>query len=137
MTTNTTQTLVTDSNYLMWNGSTLTTYTSYIEKKKLNTGDVTGSSFVNSIYPIFDKVPSDASITVRVVGQNNYVDDVDLSVDDPDLKDTFTFLPNNPKSQGYKVDPRVNGRVLNYRISSSGPWRMSMMALDVKAADRR
>jgi len=137
MTTNSTQTLVTDSNYLMWNGSALASYTSYIEKKKLNTGDVTGSSLINSIYPIFDKVPNDASITIRVVGQNNYIDDVDLSADDPDLKDTFTFLPNNQKSQGYKVDPRVNGRIINYRISSTGPWRMAMMALDAKAADRR
>jgi len=137
MTTNSTQTLVTDSNYLMWDGSALASYTSYIEKKKLNTGDVTGSSFINSIYPIFDKVPNDASITIRVVGQNNYIDDVDLSTDDPDLKDTFTFLPNNQKSQGYKVDPRVNGRIINYRISSTGPWRMGMMSLDAKAADRR
>jgi len=137
MTTNTNQTLVTDSNYLMWNGSALTSYTSYVEKKKLNTGDVTGSSLISAVYPVFDKVPSDASITVRVVGQNNYVDDVDLSVDDPELKDTFTFLPNNPRAQGYKVDPRVNGRVMNYRITSGGPWRMAMMALDARAADRR
>jgi hypothetical protein len=137
MTTNSTQTLVTDSNYLMWNGSSLVTYTSYVEKKKLNTGDVTGSSFINSIYPIFDNVPNDASITIRVIGQNNYVEDVNLAVDDPDLKDTFTFLPNNQRSQGYKVDPRINGRIINYRISSTGPWRMPMMVLDAKAADRR
>jgi hypothetical protein len=137
MTTNTTQTLVTDDNYLMWNGVALDAYTSYVEKKKLNTGDVTGSTLVSTIYPIFDKVPAIASITIRVVGQNNYVDDVDLSTDAPNLKDTFVFLPNNERSQGYKVDSRVNGRVLNYRITSQDYWRLAAFALDARPADRR
>jgi len=137
MTTNTNQTLVTNNGYLMWTGSTLASYTSYLERKKLNTGDVTGSTLLSAIYPIFDTVPFDSNITIRVVGQNNYVNDIDLSVDNPDLKDTFTFLPNNERSQGYKVDPRVNGRVLNYRITSTGYWRLATFALDAKPADRR
>jgi hypothetical protein len=137
MTTDTTQTLVTDDNYLMWNGSALAPYTSYIEKKKLNTGDVTGSTLISAIYPIFDKVSYTASITIRVLGQNNYVDDLDLSVDTSNIKDTFTFLPNNERSQGYKVDPRVNGRVLNYRITSEDHWRLAAFALDARPADRR
>jgi len=137
MTTTTTQTLVTDDNYLMWNGTALAAYTSYLEKKKLNTGDLTGSSIISSIYPIFDQVPGNSNITIRVVGQNNYIDNVDLSTDDPDLKDTFTFLPNNQKSQGYKVDPRVNGRVMNYRITANDYWRLATLAIDAKPADRR
>jgi len=136
-TTTTTQTLVESSGYQMWNGTALASYTSYVEKKKLNTGDVTGSSLITALYPMFDTVPIDSNITIRVVGQNNYVKDVDLSVDDPDLKDTFTFLPNNEKSQGYKVDPKVNGRVINYRITANDYWRLAMMALDAKPADRR
>jgi len=136
-TTNTTTTLVESSGYQMWNGTALASYTSYVEKKKLNSGDVTGSSLITALYPVFDTVPNDSNITIRVVGQNNYVKDVDLSVDDPLLKDTFTFLPNNDKSQGYKVDPRVNGRVLNYRITATNYWRLAMMALDAKPADRR
>jgi len=137
MTTTTTQTLITDDNYLMWNGTALASYPSYVEKKKLNTGDVTGSVLVSSLYPIFDKVPSTSNITIRVIGQNNYVDDVDLSVDNANLKDTFTFLPNNERSQGYKVDPRVNGRVLNYRITATDYWRLATLAIDVRQADRR
>jgi hypothetical protein len=121
----------------MWNGTALASYPSYVEKKKLNTGDVTGSTLINAIYPILDKVSSTASITIRVVGQNNYVDDFDLSVDTPNIKDTFTFLPNNERSQGYKVDPRVNGRVLNYRITSNDYWRLAAFALDARPADRR
>jgi len=137
MTTTTTQTLATDDNYLMWNGTALASYSSYIEKKKLNTGDVTGSSIISAVYPIFDHVPLTSNITIRLIGQNNYVDNIDLSVDDPDLKDTFTFLPNNQKSQGYKVDPRVNGRVMNYRITANDYWRLAVLAIDAKAADRR
>jgi len=137
MTTNTTQTLVTNDGYLMWNGTALTSYESYVEKKKMNTGDMTGSTLVSSMYPIFDNVPNDANITIRVIGQNNYIKDVDLSTDGPELKNTFTFLPNNDKAQGYKVDPRINGRVINYRITSSGYWRLASFGLDVKPADRR
>jgi len=132
MTTNTTQTLVTDDSYNMWNGSNLVPFESYVEKKKLNTGDVTGSSLISSVYTIFDNVPIDANIGIYLKGQNNYVDNVTFTSDD-----LFVFEPNNQKSQGYKVDPRVNGRVMNYKISSTGYWRMSLYAFDIKTADRR
>jgi len=134
--TNSTQTLVTDDNYLMWTGSALNYFESYIEKKRLNTGDVSGSSLVTSIYPIFDKVPINSDITIKVAGQNNYNDDIDLTSDDPAIT-TLMFLPNTNRSQGYKVDPRSYGRVLNYRISSSEYWRLATMAVDAKQADRR
>jgi len=136
-TTGTTQTLVTDDNYVMWNGFFLEEYSSYVERKKLNTGDVSGNTLISSIYPIFDKVSSIASIVIRVTGQNNYVNDVDLSIDTPDVKDTFVFLPNNDRSQGYKVDPRINGRVLNFRITSEDHWRLAAFAIDARPTDRR
>ena len=129
-----TQTLVTNDGYLMWSGSALAGYTSYVERKKLNTGDIPGSILISSFYPVFDKVPTNASITIKVVGQNNYIKDTDLSTVDGD---TFTFLPDNEKSQGYKVDPRTNGRVLNYRISSTDYWRLALFAIDARPADRR
>jgi len=137
MCTNTNQTLVTNDGYLMWNGSALTSYTSYVERIHFNSGDVTGSVLVSSIFPVFDHVPTNASITIRTTGQNNYTDIPNLAVDDPDLKDTFIFLPNNTKSQGYKVDPRLNGRLINYRITTSDYWRLAMFLFDTKPADRR
>jgi hypothetical protein len=120
----------------MWINSSLSQFESYIEKKRLNTGDVSGSSLVTSIYPIFDKVPINSDITIKVAGQNNYNDDIDLTSDDPAIT-TLMFLPNTNRSQGYKVDPRSYGRVLNYRISSSEYWRLATMAVDAKQADRR
>lgn len=137
MCTDTTQTLVTDDNYLMWNGTSLSQYDSYIEKKKLNTGDVSGSSMVTSIYPIFDRVPISSSINIIVSGQNNYTDDVDLSHSNDVENTTVNFLPNNTRSQGYKVDPRIYGRVLNYRITSSDYWRLATIGIDAKQVDRR
>lgn len=135
MTTNTTQTLVTDSNYLMWNGAILASINSYLEKKKVNTGNVTGAAYVSALYPVFDQVPVDTSISVRVMGQDNYTTNVDLSVASD--RNEFLFLPSAATPQGYKVDPRVKGRVLNYRISGTDYWRLAVMALEVQQADRR
>jgi len=94
------------------------------------------SSMVTSIYPIFDKVPINYDITIKVAGQNNYNDDIDLTSDDPSIT-TLMFLPNTNRSQGYKVDPRSYGRVLNYRITSSDYWRLATIAVDAKQIDRR
>ena len=126
--------VVTDDNYLMWNDTTFAPYSSYVERKKLNTGDIPGSTLISSFYPVFDKVPDNTSINIKVTGQNNYIDSTDLSVVDGDV---FVFEPSNQRSQGYKVDPRINGRVLNYRISSTDYWRLALFAIDAKPADRR
>jgi hypothetical protein len=130
-TTTSTQTLITNDAYLMYNGTTFVPYNSYISKK-INTGDLTISSLISSIYPVFDKVSSTASISIKVRGQNNYIDEPTYT-----SEDTFTFLPNNQKSQGYKVDPRVNGRVMNLYITSTDYWRLPMISFDVRPADRR
>jgi hypothetical protein len=132
MTTNNTQTLVTDDSYSMWNGSALVPYESYIEKRKLNTGQVSASSLINSLYPVFDTVPVDSEINIYVKAQNNYVDNPEFTTDD-----LFVFEPNNQRAQGYKVDPRVNGRIMNFKISSMGNWRLPLYAFDAKLADRR
>jgi hypothetical protein len=132
MTTNNTQTLVSDDSYLMWNGTALTAYESYVEKRKLNTGQVEGSTLINSLYPVFDMVPVDSQINIYVKSQNNYIDNPDYT-----SEDLFIFEPNNKRSQGYKIDPRVNGRIMNFKISSMGSWRLPLYAFDAKAADRR
>lgn len=135
MTTDGNQTLKTDDNYLMWNGTTLAPFLSYVEKKQLNTGDIMGSTIVNSIYPVFDKVPLTSAITIRVIGQNNYIEEHDLST--AGIRDTFVFLPNLVTAQGYKVDPRVDGRVLNYRIEALDYWRLGTILINAAAASRR
>jgi hypothetical protein len=129
MTTATTQTLVTDDGYLMWDGSSLAPYSSYVERKKLNSGEVAATVLIAALYPILDSVPADQDVTISVEGQDNYMQDVDLTAGGAI---DFVFKPNNLSAQGYKVDPRKVGRVMNYRISSDGPWRMAALAMDVK-----
>lgn len=132
MTTNSTTTLITNDSYQMYNGTALSNYTSYVEKKKLNTTDVKGSSLISSLYTIFDHTPNGGSINVYVKGQNNYNDDVTFT-----SEDLFVFQPDNKKSQGYKIDPRVNGRVMNFRVESNSYWRFPIYDFDIKPADRR
>jgi len=133
MTTFTQNTFITDDNYLMWNGSSFSAYPWYVEKKKM-TIDVGGNTHISSIYPVFDKVPPSASITVRIHAQNNYKDDVDLSVDN---SDTFIFLPDDQKSQGYKIDPRVTGRLMNFRITSNEYARLCALGFEAQPVGRR
>lgn len=132
LTTNTPLTLVTDDSYQMYNGTTLSSFNSYVEKKKINTGDIKGSSLVSSLYFVFDNVPVDTEINIYVRGQNNFTEDIVFTTDD-----LFVFKPSNYKSQGYKVDPRVNGRIMNFKVQSNSYWRMPLYDLEIKPVDRR
>jgi len=119
----------------MWNGSALVAYPSFVEKKKLIAGDLETSMLIETLYPVFDETPADASISITVVAQNNYSIDTDL--DNPDPRNVFEFLPDDERSQGYKVDPRVNGRLINFRLSSEGNWRLASIGIGAKPKDRR
>jgi len=124
-----------DTGYEMWSGSDLVPYDSYIAREKLNSGDTLGSVYISGITPVFDNVPVDASINITVTGQNNYVSNADWS--NASGRDTLEFLPNDDSSQGYKVNPRTTGRLLNYKISSASYWRLALIGIDVAPADRR
>jgi len=134
-TTGTTRVFLMDRGYQMWNGSALASYTSYVSREKLSLGDLSTTNILSSLYPVFDTVPSDSSITITVTGDNNYVSTVDWS--NADSRDAFVFEPNRQDNRGYKVDPRVNGRLLNFKISSTGYWRLALLGIDAKPVDRR
>lgn len=135
LTTNSTQVIVTDDVYTMWNGSYFTSYDSYIEHKKLNLGDPSYTYGLFKLLPIFDNVPTSASITIRAVGQDNYVKDIDLSV--PNSNTDWNIFPDADGNQSYKVDPRVGGRLINYRITSSDYWRLSTIFVDISKTSGR
>jgi hypothetical protein len=134
-TTGTTRVFLMDRGYQMWNGTALANYTSYVAKEKLSIGDLSSTNTLGSLYPVFDNVPSDSTITITVTGNNNYIAPADWS--NADGRDSFVIEPNDLGSTGYKVDPRVNGRLLNFKISSTGYWRLSLIGVDVKSSDRR
>lgn len=132
MTTETTTTLITNDSNQMYNGSSLVNINSFVEKRKLNTGDTKGSVLISAVYPVFDNVPVDTTINVSINGQNNYIDTPAYTAND-----VFVFEPSNGRSQGYKVDPRTSARVINFKIDSTGKWRLPLYDLDVKPLDRR
>jgi hypothetical protein len=119
----------------MWDGSSLVPHISYVSREKLNTGETLITSYINSISPIFDKVSESSSVDITVTGQNNFTNEADFS--NTSGRDKFVFLPNDERNQGYKVDPRTSGRLLNYKISSQGPWRLALLGIDVSAASGR
>jgi hypothetical protein len=131
-TTNTTQTLISDDSYGMYNGTTIVPFDWAIGKRKLNTGDVKGSVLVSSIYTVFDSVPETTTINIYAKGQNNYNKDIAYTAED-----MFVFDANNERSPGYKVDPRVNGRVMNFLITGTGYFKFPLYDLDAKPVDRR
>ena len=135
MLNNSNYSFVVDEGYQMWDGYDFVNYESFVAREKLNSGDTLGSLFMSSITPIFDKVPLDSSINITVTSQNNYVLDPDWS--NTSGRDVFEFLPNNERNQGYKVDPRTSGRLLNYKISSDDYWRLALIGIDVYPSDRR
>jgi len=134
-TTGTTRVFLMDRGYQMWNGSALASYTSYISREKMTSGDLSMITDIDGLYPVFDTVPSDSTINITVTGQNTYLSNPDWS--NADGRDVFVFEPNNPRAQGYKVDPRAVGRLLNFKISSTGYWRLALLGINSKPADRR
>lgn len=134
-TTGTSNVFLMDRGYNMWNGTALAPYTSYISRDKLMTGDLSVTTEIDSIYPVFDTVPNDSAITITVTGQNTYLNNPDWS--NADGRDSFVFEPNEPRAQGYKVDPRTTGRLINYKISSTGYWRLALLGIIGKPVDRR
>ena len=133
MTLGTSSVLQGDDGYQMWDGSSLIGYTSYVSREKLNTGDTLGTVLMKSITPVFDKVPVDAAIEFTVSGQNTYA----AAADFLNPSDTYQFLPSNLGSQGYKVDLRTNGRLINYKISSTDYWRLALVGVEIISSDRR
>ena len=134
-TTESSRVFLMDQGYQMWNGSALGSYTSYVTREKLIAGDLSSTALISSIYPVFDTVPNDSSISITVTGDNNYVATPDFS--NADGRDTTIFEPNQNDNRSYKVDPRVNGRLINFKISSQGYWRLALLGIDSKPVDRR
>jgi len=125
----------TSSEYNMYDATTNTfkPFESYVTKEKLNTGDLFGSMHITSLTPVFDMVPEGNDINIKVTGENTFNTTPDW--DNP--RNLFVFKPDDARSQGYKVDPRVTGRLLSYDIRAEGPWRLSLIGIDIAPKDRR
>lgn len=106
---------------------------SYLIKEKLNSGDLLGPNQINSVNLVFDKVPPNTPINIAVTGENTFTTAPDWN----NPRNQFVFEADNTGSQGYKVDPRVAGRFLSYKIEADGPWRLALLGIDFGPKDRR
>jgi len=128
-------TMDTNSDYKMYNTSTDTFLPihSYVTKEKLNSGDLLGNNQINSLSLVFDKVPAGTDIDVKVTGENTFNSEPDWA----NPRNNFTFKADDLRAQGYKVDPRVNGRFISYSIDAYGPWRLALIGIDATVKDKR
>ena len=133
MVNGTSMTFDTNKGYEMYDPDTATfgSFSSYVTKEKLNTGDLFGNTHIAGITPVFDMVPDNTTIDIKVTGQNT----VNSAPDWNDPRSLFVFDPNEADS--YKINPRTTGRFLSYDIRSQGPWRLALLGMDVIPKDRR
>ena len=116
-------------------GSTFngTNFLSFVESKRRAATSEGSSKWVGSFYPIFNaNETTSTAITISLRGQNNFADDIDFSDRKTDVR---VFNP----STSYKIDPRTNGRLINYRVESNdaNTWTFSGIGVDIELDDQR
>lgn len=104
-------------------------FTSMAERRRIGGEDPFGSDYISGIAPIFEVGAADTSIDVYLSSQNVY--DKAPSYTNLDGRDKYTIIPRN-ESQGYKIDPRAEGRFLNMRIQSQKYWKLSFLGIETK-----
>lgn len=110
-----------------------TTFRAFIESKRRSATEVDSSKWVGSFYPLFDaNETTSTNITISLRGQNNFADDISFTDRQTDVR---AFNPSND----YKIDPRTNGRLINYRIESNddNTWVLSGISVMVELDDKR
>ena len=83
------------------------------------------------MYLLFDaERTSSSDFQVYMRGQNNFGEDINLTTDRNVYNQTF-----NPQSntQGYKVDTRREGRLINYRIESTDDQSWLLSGISIKS----
>jgi len=60
-----------------------------------------------------------------------------IVIDGNEFVTDFIIYPTDDGNQSYKVDPRVGGRLINFRISSSDYWRLSSIYIDTNKTSGR
>ena len=110
-------------------------FDAFVERRCLELdGDTETSDWLGTLYP---KVEGTGSLEINLRGDNTLFNSLNktLTGDDRRLaKRTFDI------EEDYKIDPKVNGRFLSYRIGSTGDnsWRMASFAFNTKdSQDRR
>jgi len=122
-------TLRNESGYQFWNGSSLVTFTSYVERLNLFSGNALDENLINALTPVVETTQVSLSVLVHCLGKNTALTVEDWS--NLDGRKVTQFQPKNPSTQGYKVDPRSSGRFFSYRMSATGDWRLALLGMEV------
>ena len=123
--------------YEMDTGTTFdgTEFIAYVEKKRFDpTQMIDGYKNLNKVYLTFNPQASQATIDVRVRGQNGTSVDHNLLTAKGTESREF-----KAETDTYQVNMREAGRLLNIRIGSSaaGSWELASYALDFTVEDKR
>ena len=108
-------------------------YQAFVERKRTVASDDDTMKFIRSFYPVFDPLTTTTTeVSISFRGQDNFSDDVDLT-DRRTITNTF-----NP-SREYKIDPYVEGRLINYRLETNDTqsWTLAGVSIDVRADGTR
>jgi hypothetical protein len=119
-----------ESGYQFWNGSTLTTFTSYVERLNLFSGNALDANLIKALAPVVETTQSDPTVSVHVLGKNTALTAEDWS--NTSGRQVTAFQPKNLTTQGYRVDPRAHGRFYSYRLSCTGHWRIAVLGIEVQ-----
>lgn len=109
-------------------------FTSMIERRRLSVDDPFGSNYIAGITPVFEVSADDTTIDIYVTNQNTY--DKEPSYANVSGRDKYTITPRS-EAQGYKIDPRTEGRFLNMRIESLKYWKLSFLGLNIEKSTSR
>ena len=108
-------------------------FRAFIESRRRAATQGEASKWVGSFYPIFNaNETTSTAITISLRGQNNFADDISFTDRKTDVR---IFNP----STSYKIDPRTNGRLINYRVESedANTWTFSGIGVDIELDDNR
>ena len=125
--------------YAMDEGNTFngTNFPAFVERKRTAAAADNSSKWLGQFYPIFDVETTSNPIKISLRGQNTFVQDIDFT----DRKsDVVNFNPLDT-DRGYKIDPRTNGRLINYRVETDdtdpNTWVLSGVSVMVEEDDKR
>ena len=123
--------------YAMDEGNTFNgaNFEAFLESKRTLAGDDELSKWTGKFYPTFDATTTTTNVTFRFRGQDNLAQDIDFNARGVDVKQ---FNPNGTDG-AYKVEPRTNGRLMNWRMETNDAesWVLSMVSYDLAEGGNR
>jgi len=122
--------LTNESGYQFWNGTALSTFTSYVERLNLFSGNALDANLITALCPVIETDQANPTVLVHVRGKNTALAPEDWT--NASGRDVMNFKPKDLGTQGYKVDPRSHGRFYSYRMSCTGHWRIALLGIEAK-----